>query len=89
MFEIDEDAPEDMEITESGRLTWRPKELGEYQFFVYVKDTGIPSKEIKETIKVKVIPEPEKEPEQREDPFDAAKLAVMTAIVQGPKSPKP
>ena len=89
IYELDANAPESARLTESGRLTWRPEEEGEFEFKVYLTDSGIPAKESTATILVKVTPEKVEEEPPREDPFDAAKLAVMTAIVQGPKSPKP
>ena len=88
-YELDADAPESARLSESGRLTWQPDEEGEFEFKVYLTDSGIPAKESTATILVKVTPEKVEEAPPQEDPFDAAKLAVMTAIVQGPKSPKP
>lgn len=89
VFQIGEDAPSSMDISKSGTLTWRPKEEGEYEFKVYVADKGIPSKEDVATLKVRVIPEREPEPEEKEEEFDDATLAILTAIVQGARDPMP
>jgi len=88
VFELGSDAPESAELTKSGRLSWRPKELGEYEFKIYLTDAGIPSKESVETMRINVVPETIVQ-RRREDPFDEARLAVLTAIVQGPKNPRP
>ena len=87
-FQLDEDAPEGMNISESGELSWRPKEMGSYEFGVLVRDNGIPAQEKMATMKVRVI-EQEKEEEKKEEEFDDSKVAFLTAILQGSRDPAP
>lgn len=89
LFELGEDAPSSMNISKSGTLTWRPREEGEFEFKVYVTDSGIPAKEDVETLKVRVVPEREREPPEEEEEFDESTVAVLTAIVQGARDPMP
>lgn len=89
LFELGEDAPSSMDISKSGTLTWRPREEGEFEFKVYVTDSGIPAKEDVATLKVRVVPEREPEPREAEEEFDEATVAVLTAIVQGVQDPMP
>lgn len=87
-FELGEEAPASARLSRSGRLTWNPEELGEYEFKIYVTDEGIPSKEDVGTLLVKVIPKKEEEPAV-EDEFDESKVAMFTGIVQGPQDANP
>lgn len=90
IFELDDSAPAWLEISKSGKLSGRPKEVGEHEFKIYVKDKGIPSKESVADFKVRVIAErvAEEKPVERNE-IDEAKFAVLTAIVQGANDPLP
>ena len=90
-FELDDGAPAWIKISKSGKLSGRPKEVGEHEFKVYVMDGGIPSKESVADFKVRVIPERVVEAPERVERkgLDEAKLAVLTAIVQGANDPTP
>jgi hypothetical protein len=69
----------------SGRLSWRPRELGEFQFRVEVTDDGIPQRSAQQLVTVQVVepPPPAPEPERRPPPptFDAGRQAFVTALI--------
>lgn len=66
----------------TGKLSWRPKELGEHRLTVYATDNGFPPKVSAADVVVNVV-EPEKPMEVVEERgFDNAKLAIVSAIVR-------
>ena len=85
-FWLSEDAPEGAKISSSGRFSWRPEKLGKYEITVYAKDAGRPAAEVSRMVSVTVE---EAEEEEEEPEFDESKLAVLTAILQGPRDPEP
>lgn len=89
IFELDEGAPEWIEISKSGRLSGRPKEEGKHEFKVYVVDRGIPSKEAVGELTVRVVPAKVESADKSDDEIDESKFAVLTAIVQGARDPLP
>jgi|GEM_PF-3787214 len=90
VFELDDSAPEWLDISKNGKLTGRPKEEGRFKFKVYCMDQGIPSKETVGELTVKVVPAKEPEPEREAPPeFDSSKLAFVTAIRKGGRDPRP
>lgn len=91
VFELDEGAPEWIDISKNGKLSGRPKEEGRFKFKVYCMDRGIPSKETVGELTVKVIPAKKRESNEEEKPpeFDSSKLAFVTAIRQGGRDPRP
>jgi hypothetical protein len=89
-FELADDAPEGVSISESGELTWRPRELGRFKFTVLGKDKGLPAREDERMVTVVVSEKQEETPrDDRRPGIDASKLARLTAILQGHRSPEP
>jgi len=82
------ESPDDSAKLEKGKLEWKPKELGKYEFQVEVRDDGVPAKTDIATLTVKVVPEEKKEEKKVED-FDDATQAFITAFLQGPRNPDP
>ena len=69
----------------SGRLSIRPKKLGEFLVSVRVTDNGLPAKSKIEEFRFRVQdpPPPPKRVVKKEPPkFDTAKLAFVTAIIE-------
>ncbi|MEZ6087977.1 MAG: cadherin repeat domain-containing protein [Pirellulaceae bacterium] len=67
----------------SGELIGRPKEKGEYEFVVRAWDDGMPSREVRETLVLKVgDPPPKPAPVEGPPPFDESQQAVLTGLVQ-------
>lgn len=89
VFELDDSAPDWMDISKSGKLSGRPKEEAEHTFKVYVADKGIPAKEDVGELTVKVVPQKIVEEKVEEDEFDAAEFAFLTGIVRGTRDTKP
>ena len=81
-----DDSP--FKVSKSGRLSFTPDELGDVEVEVWVTDAGIPAKEDKAVVKIKVIPEKIVK-EEKEEEFDETKLTYFTAILQGKKDPLP
>ena len=83
------ESPDDSAEMKRGKLTWKPDELGEYEFKVEVRDDGVPAKTDVATLTVKVIPEKKREEKKKPEEFDDATQAIVTAILQGPRNPDP
>ena len=89
-FEICAGAPDDLRLdTRSGRLTWRPREVGKYEVKVVVRDDGIPVRTAEQTIEFEVVdppPPPEVAENTVEEPqplkFDDARYTYAIAMVE-------
>lgn len=76
------DIPKGMLIDQnSGKMSFRSNEVGEYQVRVQATDNGIPSKSSEQLVTIKVTPSPPvaAPPVQ----FDVASQAMVTALVAG------
>jgi len=81
-FYLVEDAPEGIELSESGSLSWKPSELGEFKINVEARDDRSPYKSSKQELVVKVVePKPEEEPKAKKPEFDEAEHTYLTATV--------
>jgi hypothetical protein len=69
----------------SGRLSWRPRELGDFQFLIEVTDDGLPRRSAQQLVAVQVVdpPPPAREPERAPPPptFDTGRQAFVTALI--------
>jgi len=86
-MEIVGDPPTGLSIDQSsGKLSWTPKEIGEYLVSVKATDNGIPKQSTVQslTIKVKEPPPPAPTPVQ----FDVASQAKLTGLVTGKSGPE-
>ncbi len=83
-------APEGMKIDKStGKIVWRPKELGDYEVLVAVNDNGIPSRRAEQKLAIKVVePPPPPAPVKEEPKFDVASQAFITGLLAGGKQPE-
>jgi hypothetical protein len=71
---------------QSGKFSWTPREIGEFQAEVEVWDSGIPAKSNVQLISIKV-----KEPSKPAPPpknFDIASQATVTAFIGGKSGPE-
>lgn len=90
-FELSEDAPEWLEISKSGALRGRPpEELKEYEFTVFVQDTGFPPKKDERKFKFAVVekPEPPRRERREESEFDDATTTFLTMITSKGGNPE-
>lgn len=78
--------PDDSAQVNGGKLTWKPSELGDYEFEIQVEDRGLPSKRDVATLRIQVVPERKREAPKREE-FDDATVTELTGVVQGPRDP--
>jgi len=69
----------------SGRLSWRPRELGDFQFLIEVIDDGLPRRSAQQLVAVQVVepPPPAREPERAPPAptFDTGRQAFVTALI--------
>lgn len=80
------DGPESARIdARSGRLSWRPRQLGEYQFRIEVTDDGLPRRSAQQLVTVQVVEPPPPAPEPERAPptptFDTGRQAFVTALI--------
>ncbi|PQO42484.1 putative Ig domain-containing protein [Blastopirellula marina] len=88
-FFLGEDAPEGLEVTESGSLVWTPKELGEYTVTVEARDNRFPPKSTTQQLVINVTdPPPPEEPREQPPSFDEAKYTFLTGTVAVGGQPK-
>jgi hypothetical protein len=86
-YELFGDVPKGILIDkDSGKLSWSPSELGEFQVAVKATDSGIPAQSSLQslTIKVKELPTPPPAPKN----FDVASQSVVTALISGANGPE-
>ena len=86
------EAPDGLRLSEKGRLSWRPKETGDYVAKVVVRDDGIPIRSVEQAIQFSVVdPPPPPEPKVVETPkptepkkpkFDAARFTYAIAMLE-------
>ena len=90
VFSLVGQAPEGMRIDKStGKIVWRPKELGDYEVLVAVSDNGIPSRKAEQKLAIKVVePPPPPAPVKEEPKFDVASQAFVTGLLAGGKQPE-
>lgn len=87
-YALGTDAPAGAKLDgESGKFTWRPAEIGEFEFEVTAADDGIPQRETRQTVHVSVVePKPKvvvKTPEPpRKLDFDVAKHTYLIGTIE-------
>lgn len=82
-FRLDGENPEGVKIDEeSGRVTWKSAEKGEFKVNVVAFDDGIPSKEVAQTIRINIGDPPEETVVVKKPSFDQAKYTYVTGIVE-------
>lgn len=80
--------PKGMTLSDSGRITWRPSQTGDYQVEVAVTDNGLPPKRTTGSFEVEVRDPPpprvvvREKPEPPKPKFDESKHTFLTAIVE-------
>ena len=73
----------------TGRLSWKPKELGKRRLTIYATDNGFPPTTSAVDVVVEVVePKKPKEKPKKELGFDTAKLAVVSAIIRSRGKPQ-
>lgn len=83
------DIPDGMKIDgKTGKLSWRPKELGSYEALVSVRDSGLPSRSSEQKIKIKVVEPPPTVVKKDPPKFDIASQAEITALLADSKQPQ-
>ena len=85
VYRLDESAPAGAEIDEqSGRVKWKPKELGKFSFSVIAEDDGIPrlSSTVKVTVEVVAKAEKVVEKPKVEAKFDDARFTYPIAVTK-------
>ncbi|MFI4876703.1 MAG: putative Ig domain-containing protein [Blastopirellula sp. JB062] len=88
-FKLGDDAPEGLQISERGTLSWKPEELGDYKFTVMVHDDRQPSVlDSKQFVIAVVEPKPEDPKPEPKPSFDDAKHAYLTATVVSGQQPE-
>lgn len=86
-FSLGDDAPEGLRIDpDSGRVSWRPEELGEVSFSVSVQDDGIPRLTDSVRVTVRVVERSVKVARQSDVPpkseFDDARFTYAVAVTE-------
>ncbi|GAA4437702.1 putative Ig domain-containing protein [Bremerella cremea] len=90
-FFLTGEAPEGMELSETGSLKWTPSALGEYKIQVEARDNRKPPKSTKQELLVTVVepaPEPVRDTTPRRPEFDEAKFTYLTGTVAVGGQPK-
>lgn len=87
-FTLVGEAPDGLEISSAGEVSWNAKENGEFEFTARVTDDGLPSRSSEKTFRV-VVSDPPKPPEPVvEESFDVAQQAFVTAFLNGKRGPE-
>lgn len=82
-FQLLSDKPDGLSFSsDSGRLSWTPKQNGEYQLLVEAVDSGFPPKKTQQKLTLKVTDPPAPPPPETPS-FDAASQSFVTAILGG------
>jgi hypothetical protein len=85
-YELDGEAPEGLSIDKaSGKLVWLPRELGEYEVTLLAKDNGIPARQSRQTVSIKVIEPPPPVKTEEAPKFDVASQSFVNAFLTGVK----
>jgi hypothetical protein len=80
-FQLGDDAPEGAEIDpRSGRFQWRPRENGDYEFSILVRDDGLPAQQDQITAEVRVVDAPPESDD--EEGVDSLEFAFVAGIVE-------
>ncbi|MFM8173591.1 MAG: putative Ig domain-containing protein [Pirellulaceae bacterium] len=81
----DGEVPQGMRLDKAtGKVSWSPKELGEYQVAIAITDKGLPSQSSLQKLTIKVVEPPPPPPPEKEEPsFDIASQASISALLVG------
>jgi hypothetical protein len=84
-YELVGEAPEGLELdSKTGRVSWDPKELGDYKLKVKATDSGYPAQSVEREFQIAVVePPPPPAPPVPVPGFDDSTQTVLTALVQG------
>lgn len=81
-YQLLSDKPDGLSFSaESGKLSWTPKQNGQYEILVQAVDSGFPPKKTQQQLTLKVIDPPA--PPVETPTFDAASQSFVTAILGG------
>lgn len=87
-FLLGEGAPEGLQLSERGTLSWKPAELGEYKFKVMVHDDRQPSVMDTKEFTIAVVEPKVEAPREMRPTFDEAAHAFLTATIVAGEHPE-
>jgi hypothetical protein len=83
-YQLLSDKPEGLSFSEeTGKLTWTPKQNGQYELLVKAVDSGFPPKTTEQKLTLKVVDPPAVAPPAEAPKFDAASQSFVSAILSG------